>query len=256
MSAPPLFFGCDIETRPRADLVERFAKPYPAFDVAEVKFGNTRDPEKRAQLVEQKRLDHEAGRDLYWAEQRDRAALNPFTGEIVCIGVISEKGAVDIIAEKDEAATLRQFWQIFGLNDHAPARFVFWSGSGDSSRLFDMDFMVTRSRLLGVRPWPTARCGRYYGNRIVDLAAEFLLHRRDAYLSLTRAADLFNLYADASLGLFRKADDDACRGENFSRWWDGAMPPECGSPDEQHLVAFHYLTNDLRHLLPLARAIL
>lgn len=250
----PLYVGFDIECAPRLDLVERFAKPFPDFDPNAVKTGNIKDPVKIAEKVNQAKADHEAERTAYWANLRERAALDPFTGEILCIGTITHTGAIDIIAEKTEAATIRQFWQLVSLPDASLTKFVFWSGCGDVSRKFDIDYIVTRSRILGVPVPSLVRNGRYYASRFVDLAGEFLLHQRDRYLSLTRAADLFGLYGP-DRGLVAKRDDDPVTGANFFQWWKGEASND-HSLEQQRDFACIYLKNDLRHLVPLAQRIL
>lgn len=245
----PAYIAFDIETRPLPDLVDKYARPFPDFDESAVKYGNTKDPLKRAALLEQKRIDHQEDCLAYWAKLRERAALDPFTGAIVCIGVITDTGAPEIIAEATEAATLRQWWQIYSLTDNATSKFVFWSGCGDAAKKFDIDYIVTRSRINRV-PLPSrVRDGRYYDRRIVDLAGEFLLNQRDRYLSLTKAADMLGLYAEHA-DIFPKTDTDPVRGENFWLWWQGAaahdsVPETQSSPAEQRALAVKYLCNDL-----------
>lgn len=255
----PAFYGFDIETRPLPELVDRFAKPYPDFDESAVKYGNTKDPQKRADLLAAKRAEHEDGRIAYWQNLRDRAALDPFTGAVVCIGVISDEGQPEIIAEKTEDATLRQFWQLVSLNGNATSKFVFWSGCGDQAKKFDLDFIVTRSRINRIPIPPRVREGRFYSTRFVDLAGEFLLGQRDRYLKLTKAAEMLGLYQEHK-DLFPKRDDDPVTGENFWQWWDGCIPdPQCGctkDADSQRAMAEVYLKNDLRHLKYLAPHIL
>jgi hypothetical protein len=250
----PLFIGFDIETRPRVDLVDRFAKPFPEFDESAVKYGNTKDPVKRAELLSSKRAEHEAERDAYWANLRERAALDPFTGEIICIGLITDQGKIDIVAEKDEMATIRQFWQVFGLAYNATTKFVFWSGCGDPAKKFDIDYIVTRSRILGVSVPQRVRSGRFYADRVVDLASEFLLFQRDRYLTLTKAADILGVYSEYR-ELFPKRDDDPVTGANFFQWWDGTAQTDVPAA-EQRAFAEKYLRNDLLHLPPLALRIL
>ena len=250
----PRFFGFDIETKPLPELVDRYARPLPAFDEAGVKYGNTRDPAKRADLLASKRLEHEEAAAAHLKNLRDRAALDPFTGAIVCIGVIGDNGAPEILAEKTEEATLRQFWNLFALSDHATSKFVFWSGSGDPGKNFDLDFIVTRSRILHIELPHRVRNGRYYSDRWVDLAAEFLLYQRDKYLSLTKAADMFGLY-EVNKDLTPKRDDDPVTGEFFWQWWEGVAVTDFPKAQQQAL-ARGYLCNDLLHLKYLAPHIL
>src|SRR5690348_11390018 len=118
----------DIETKPRTELVKRFVEPFPAFDPEAVKYGNTKDPEKRAVILAEKEAGHKADEVAYWARAHDRASLNPLTAEIVCIGLLID-GRVRIISG-DEKSVLTEFWEIFGSQKFASERFVFWSGNG------------------------------------------------------------------------------------------------------------------------------
>lgn len=251
MKPAPTFIVFDCECRPLPDLVEKYAEPFPDFDPAEVKCGNL-GPEKAAEKRAQAKADHETNRVAYWKKLKDRAALDPFTGAIVCIGVCSDSGEVEILAEKTEAATLRTFWQLWELRDCVVTKFVFWSGCGDVSKWFDIDYIVTRSRINRVPVPSGVRQGRYYSNRIVDLAKEFLLYQRERYCSLTKAADMLGLYAEHK-DILPKSEADPVRGENFWQWWYGAMDMNM-SQDEQRDFAKSYLVNDcltLRYLAPI-----
>lgn len=257
------FTGFDIETRPLPALVEKFTNPFPAFDPAEVKCGNLKDPQKIAEKLEQARASHETDRLSYWKRAHDNAALNPYTASVLVIGMIDEDGRTAIL-DGDEKGILAAFWQAFVLAGDAARKFVFWSGCGAIDKKFDLDFLVTRSRILGVRMPGIVRDGRYYSRRFVDLAGEFLLHQREAYLSLTKAAEIFGIYgehgigpegAPANLHCFPKRDDDPVQGHNFWQFWEGVAQPDV-SAEEQRLLALRYLTNDLRHLLHLAPRIL
>jgi hypothetical protein len=232
--------------------VTKYAKPYPDFDEATVRYGNTKDPAKRSDLLASKRIDHEEGRGAYWSYMHDRAALDPFTGAIVCIGIIAQNGEPEIIAEATEAATIRQFWWVFALSTNATTKFVFWSGSGDVSKNFDIDFIVTRSRILRIPLPHRVRNGRYYDGRIIDLSSEFLLLQRDRFLKLTVAADMLGLYQDHK-DIFPKTEQDAVQGADFWKFWDGValaseIPNHPGiafTRTEQRALAVQYLGNDL-----------
>ena len=249
----PLFIPFDIETRPLPQNVERFAKPYPEFDESAVKYGNTKDPLKRAELLASKRQEHEDGRAGYWANARDRAALDPFTGAVVCIG-IGGIDRVDVIHEQSEAETIAVLWQFMNTPEFSTSKWVFWSGSGNASSNFDIDFLVTRSRILRVPIPARVRSGRFYAERIVDLAAEFLLHQRERFCSLTKAADLLGLY-ELHLDITPKRDDDSVTGANFHEWWDGKAVTDV-APEMQRKFAAKYLRNDVRTLSHLAHHIL
>lgn len=251
----PAYIAFDVETRPLPDLVERYARPYPEFDVDAVKYGNTKDPAKRADLLASKRTEHEADRVAYWKNLHERAALDPFTGAIICIGIISDTGEPEIFAEKTEDATLRQFWNLVAMSDHALTKFVMWSGCGDASKMFDLDYIVTRSRINRIPLPARVRDGRFYNHRFVDLAKEFLLYQRERFLSLTKAADMLGLYAEHK-DILPKSDEDIVRAENFWQWWDGSAEAGVGMhSDQQRDLARQYLCNDLRLTRYLAQII-
>lgn len=245
--------GYDLETRPRPELVERFASPFPDFDESAVKYGNTKDPQKRQELLAMKRSDHEQARTDYWAKLKERAALDPLTAEIQAIGLIATNGHEIITGSEREI--LETFWTRYD-DTSSNCRFVSWSGSGTTAANFDMDFAVTRSRILGLDLPATLRDRGRYSTRVVDLTAEFLLGRREAYLSLSRAADVFGLYDDVALGLTRKTDNDPVTGENWWKWFNGLMSESGLTPEQQREKAEGYLLNDIKHLLPLAQRIL
>jgi hypothetical protein len=234
----------DIETKPRPDLVERFGEKYPEFDASAVKYGNTRDPIKREEILAQKRADHETEREAFFAKQRERAALNPYTAEVLCVGALVA-GEEEIMACDSERETLESFWRLYGT---AHRTFYYYSGNGNTSGKFDPDMLVTRSRILGVTVPPSVRRGRYYSDRFVDLAEEFLLGKRDAFLSLTRCADILGAFDNPATTLRRKQDDDPVTGANFHKFW------EAGGKSRE--LAASYLVNDLNLAAYIAARIL
>lgn len=250
------FRGFDVETRPRLDLVAKLAEPPAPFDPEGVKYGNTKDPVKRAALLEQRRQEHEEQAADALENQRKRAALDPLTGEVCVIGTIDESFSISLIQHPTEIAILRAFWTIVAQEGDAAIRWLFWSGAGDINNHFDLDFVVTRSRILGVRVPSFVRSGRYYSARLFCLAKEFLLYKREKFLSLTRAGEVFDLYSDGvEPKLERKREDDPVTGENFHLWWDGKATKEHPAA-AQRSFALRYLDNDLRHLAHLAIRIL
>jgi hypothetical protein len=251
-----IFTGFDCETAPIPSAVERFTKPFPGFVESEVKTGNLKDPLKIAAKLAEARDTHADEKVAYWKRAHDFAACNPFTGRIVVIGLVNEEGSVSYI-EGDEKTILTLFWMHYSAHGDAARKFVFWSGCGASEKNFDIDFIVTRSRINGVRIPPGVRQGRFYSPRIVDLAGEFLLHQREQYLSLTKAAELFGLYDDTAPGpkITPKRDDDTVTGESFHAWYAGTAV-DMVSAAEQRAHALTYLKNDLLHLVHLADRIL
>lgn len=254
MSIAPEWLVFDAETKPRPDLVAKYTKPFSDFDESAVKCGNIKDPAKIKEKIDASRAQHEADRAAYWKKAYEDAALDPFTGEILCIGVASDVGAVEILAEKTEAATLRAFWQLWELRDCVVTKFVFWSGCGDVAKQFDIDYIVTRSRINRVPVPAGVRQGRYYSNRIMDLAKEFLLYQRERYCSLTKAAEMLGLYAEHP-DIAPKTDSDPVQGVNFWQWWEGSAVQD-HSAEEQRALACKYLVNDVSTLKYMAPIIL
>jgi len=219
------FIAFDIETAPQPK--EKLDLLVPDFKAP----GNWKDADKiRDNILEQ--------RAKWYAE----AALSPFTGRVLIIGLLGYDGTRSFL-EGEEKDILAQFWGIFDRLENAAMPFVFWSGRGAAEEMFDIDFIVTRSRILGVEFNGIVRQRRYYTERIVDLTKELLLWHRDQYLKLTTAAELFNLY-DANPALKRKLNDDLVKGENFHLWYTGQGAPMF-TPQQQRRMALDYLGNDL-----------
>ncbi len=215
------FIGLDIETRGNIAVAERLWKPP----------SRLKDPNKIAEAK---------------ADYIEKAAISPLTGELVVIGLIGEEGAVSYI-EGTEKEIIERFWELVTPADQANTKFVFWSGSGASSVCFDMDFIVTRSRILGIKVPECVRHGRFYGSRFVDLASEFLLYQTGEYLSLSHAGMVFGLF-DGKHDCRQKLPEDEVTGANFAFHYD--------QKEEGRAKALSYLRNDLMILFHLANAIL
>jgi hypothetical protein len=256
-----LYCGFDIETAPIPENVERFTKPFAEFDADAVKCGNLKDPAKIVEKKAQAFADHAEEQKAYWRKAHENAALSPFTGRIVVIGLITEDASITYL-EGEEKAILGAFWNHFAEPKNALRKWVYWSGCGDAGKNFDLDFIVTRSRIVGVPVPPLVRNGRFYSSKFVDLASEFLLFQREQYLSLSKAADMMGLYElpevsdiEADRTIWPKREDDPVQGVNFWQWYEGKI--EGGErPEEQRLFALRYLANDLKHLWHLAPMIL
>jgi hypothetical protein len=215
------FIGFDIETAPDFEMAEKLWKAP----------SRLKDPAKIADAK---------------AEYLAEAALSPLTGRVVVIGLIGIEAMPEYL-EGPEKAVLEAFWGYFRANHYAAHRFCFWSGAGNAGH-FDIDFIVTRSRILGLDVPATARNGRYYGTRIVDLAAEFLLNRTGDYLSLTNAGEIFHLFDEGvTPACKRKKPDDPITGAGFALAYANGATCQ---------AALDYLANDLFLLYHLAKAIL
>lgn len=258
----PILF--DIETKPRPDLVEKFTKPFPAFDPSAVKMGNIKQPELRLAKMQEAEASHKADEAAYWTNARDRAALNPLTAEALCIGLLPQGGSITILGANGESERqlLTAFWDAFTNPHHIQEPFVFWSGNGGSGDNFDPDFIIKRSWILGVTVPPGAFGERgYLGRRMVDAAQRYLMGKREAYCSLSNAAEQLGLFDEPGITITRKDKDrDLVTGENFHLWWTGKAPlPHADSQqytaEHQKDLARSYLVNDVEILDGIVRRI-
>lgn len=216
----------DIETGSQpADIL---ADQIPAFDPAEVKTGNLKDPALIAAKVEQAREKHQA--DFF-----AKAALSPATGTVVAIGIVvisngQAQGFTIKFADGDEAATIDTLWELYRAHYGKNVTFV-----GHNILDFDLPFLVNRSRILGLNLPPrlfSYKGGRIYWNDIfVDTRVLWLLGRKptDTVSNLDHCAGAF--------GLGKKTGS----GADFARL-----------AIEDRPAASEYLTQDLSLTLKLA----
>ncbi len=201
-----IFF--DIETGP---LPEReLAEIVPPFDPTEVKVGNLKDPEK----IAAKRAEAEANHRREFVE---RAALDPLTGRVLAIGLLSERGEFRVLGEEDETTTLRLFWMACRGEMGRVNRMV-----GFNTHTFDLPFLIRRSYKHRIEIPSGIRRGRYWAEQMVDLREEWQLGDRQARGSLDTIARY--------LGLGQKNG----HGEDFVRLWK-----------EDRKRAVEYLRNDV-----------
>lgn len=114
--------------------------------------GNYKDPEKiAANLAEQK------------AKWKDRAALSPLTGKVLCIGIRDIDGSFCVIDGDGDEAELLSRWLSWVKRDHTET-FVGWNCFG-----FDLPFLVRRAWKLGVEPCLPPRANFRYLENWVDL---------------------------------------------------------------------------------------
>lgn len=237
----------DIETKPRPDLVQRFFRPLPPFEPDAVKYGNTKDPAKRSEILTKAVADYGQDAEDHRRNAYDRAALDPLTAQVIAIGLADSQPGSDeviVLGDEDESGLLNSFWVFFCSHALAVENFVFWSGNASATENFDVDMLIRRSWLLGVKVPQLVFNGRYFSNRLVDATGRYLLNAKAGYCGLSRAADELGLYTPES-GLRPKKDDDPVRGENFWQWWEGNAPGSSLSPADQRQVAKGYLVNDV-----------
>jgi hypothetical protein len=190
----------DVETGPLAE--SELVAMMPAFDPAEVKCGNLKDPAKIAEKIAEAEANHR--RDFF-----DKAALDPLTGRVIAIGMVLADGHQDfdegkfvIIGHDDEARTLREFWEalrgdmgrvnpVIGFNIHG----------------FDLPFLIRRSWKHRVTVPFGIRRGRYWSDQVCDLRDCWQLGDRQARGSLDSIA--------RHLGVGAKNGD----GKAFAELW-------------------------------------
>ena len=199
----------------------------PAFDPAEVKTGNLKDPAKIAEKIAEAEANHR--RDFI-----ERAALDPLSGRVVAIGMLLPDGFQDynegqfvILGHEDEAETLREFWKLT---------------RGEMGRVnpligfnicnFDLPFLYRRSWKHRVEVPFGIRRGRYWGDQVIDLRDCWQLGDRQARGSLDSIAK--------HLGVGAKNGD----GKAFAELWQ---------TNRQQAEA--YLRNDLELTAKVADAL-
>ncbi|HZR17850.1 MAG TPA: ribonuclease H-like domain-containing protein [Verrucomicrobiae bacterium] len=208
----------DIETGPLDDL-ETSGMMTP-FDPAGVKCGNLKDPEKIAAKLAEAEAAHRH-------EFVERAALDPLTGRVLAIGLMTQEAQFSVIADEDEARLLQDFWRSCRGDKGRLNRMV-----GFNSRSFDLPFLIRRSFKHRVDIPFGVRRGRYWSDEMIDLREEWQLGDRQARGSLDAIA--------RHLGVGKKNG----HGEDFSRLWR-----------EDRLKAVDYLRTDLELTLGVAQAL-
>lgn len=171
----------DIETGSRpwlelAALLPKFdateAVPNPGdFDPANVKFGRTTDPAKKKAMVDAAWAKHEAlvasisekrekAREDWILKAKSGAALSPLTGSVRAIGisdgalaaimhcqpgdVFDSLSAQEIKGFASESELLVEWWKLWDSRKNSD-KFV-----GFYSHQFDLPFLISRSRMIGV----------------------------------------------------------------------------------------------------------
>ncbi len=168
-----IFF--DIETGPLPET--ELAALVPPFDPAEVKTGNLKDPDKIAAKLAEAEANHR--RDFF-----EKAALDPLTGRVVAVGLLyPDSGEFVVIGHEDEAATLREFWEVTKGEMGRINQMV-----GFNSNAFDLPFLIRRSWRHRVAVPFGIRRGRYWSDEMVDLRDAWQLGDRQARGSLDTIA--------------------------------------------------------------------
>ena len=161
-----IIFDIETESLPEDELWDLI----PPFDDNEVKIGN-RGPEKAAEYIAQKHLEHE--QDFF-----EKAALSSTSGRILAIGYFSpdkNKFTIDAVDEKhaedggSEAALLTRFWKLFNSMREQGRSMI-----GVNITEFDLPFLCRRSYMLGVDVPDSVFANssrRYFSDTFVDVGS-------------------------------------------------------------------------------------
>lgn len=203
------------------------------FDESKVKFGPTKDPEKRKAIVEKNRVKHQEsiaeyedkllnGESNHWTSIQEDAALDALTGQVLAIGYSGRAVRIEHQIECSETDMLSRFWEMF-TNCKTQGRQLV----GFNLRGFDVPFIYQRSIILGIDiPKGVFNNNRFLSDTFTDL--------RDLWL--------------ASSGQQKGRLDSICRACGI-----GAKPDGIGGADFARLyrnettrvMALDYLANDL-----------
>jgi len=209
------------------------------FDPSTVKYGNTKDPTKRAEKLEAAQeaflsAKTAACRAMDSAEKeqfdafRDRAALDARTCQVLTVAYMDAATGQKVLddGDGDERQLLTSFWELVAYCRTKNIRIV-----GFNSNSFDIPVLARRAMLHRI-PLPTFRNGRYLDRIFVDL--------RDAW-----GCGEWQPKGDLdSLSTFFGGPPKNGEGADFHRLWNGS--------DEEHNHAVEYALNDLDMTLAVA----
>lgn len=150
--------GFDIESIPNPDMLDKLPP-------IEVKYGNTKDPAKRAIKDEEAK-----------AAQIEKMGLDPMLARVLSASFVSgdDQRETRIIAEMTDDAERELLQWIMGYFGISDMRFSTWNGND-----FDFPFVYKRCLILGVNPANfdapplTAFTKRYNNERHLDLMKIF-----------------------------------------------------------------------------------
>ena len=164
---PTIIFDIETGALPFGELA------IPAFNPADVKLGNTRDPDKIAERIRQAEENHVT-------DYIKNAALDALSGQVLCIGYRLERDEPAILSSDadGEAAMLRQWWELLNTWERQP-RLI-----GFNVKSFDLPFLIKRSWKHRITPPYWIRNGRYWNDLIVDLREVWQLGDNRAHGSL------------------------------------------------------------------------
>lgn len=164
---PTIIFDIETGALPFGELV------IPPFNPADVKLGNTKDPDKIAERIRQAEENHVT-------DYIKNAALDALSGQVLCIGFRLDSNEPAILSSDadGEAAMLRQWWELLDAWERH-TRII-----GFNIKAFDLPFLIKRSWKHRVTVPYWIRNGRYWNDLIVDLREVWQLGDNRAHGSL------------------------------------------------------------------------
>lgn len=166
--SPTIYFDIETGPLPFNELV------IPPFNPADVKVGNTKNPDLIAEKIQKAEENHVN-------DYIKNAALDALSGQVLAIGYRYEDEEIRILCSDadGEAEMLRQFWSLCKPRDSRHPRLV-----GFNIKPFDLPFLYKRSWKHGIVPPYWLRNGRYWHDAIVDLREVWQLGDSRAHGSL------------------------------------------------------------------------
>lgn len=235
MPQSPLSFDIETGAILDTDRILSLAKPFSPekkhpgeFNPASVKYGQMKDPAKRAAklaeceqkhaaLVESYESDVEKARDEWSTKTLEDAALSPATG---CVLVVGFMDAIDrtrwaALAGADEAETLGLFWRKYEECRKKNRQMV-----GHNIDQFDLPFLIRRSIILRVdipRNVFVVR-GKWinFDEIFVDTRPRWLLNQ-DASKCLSSLDHIGEVLGEG--GKLIGPDGEPVHGKDFGRLW-------------------------------------
>jgi hypothetical protein len=198
----------DIETGP-AELIWIEANA-PKFDPDKVKVGNLKDREKIADKIAEARATH-------FTDIVNTAALSPFFGRILAIGVKDVDFDSWFALTGPEEEIIRSFWKVMIDEDGRLNQMIGHNVAG-----FDLPMIIRRGWAHGIDYPGHLRRGRYWADSVIDTMELWSLGQWDSRISLDMLCKHFGLPGKSG------------SGKDFAKLYEE-------NPEE----AIKYLENDL-----------
>ena len=168
----------DIETSPQPDKV----REYNEYDPTTIKYGNTKDEEKRATIA----TAHEA---KFWEEKLDKAALNAPTLNIIAVGLMIDDTPVMHTGKEEDLITLMlDLYMGIKSGDVNASYLVGFNIFG-----FDLKILFQRAIILGIDIPAGMINGRYYDSIFRDMMVEWSRYGYQEFIGLTRLAKILGV---------------------------------------------------------------